>query len=86
MTGPGYVIIEASEIRRYAPEFQATLRELEARVLENSAMVWAGLSYGGLTPREKQFGRTTFLPQHFAPERRHTGQRTRPRHLGEKQL
>jgi len=68
MTGPGYVIIEASEIRRYAPEFQHTLRELEARVLENSAMVWAGLSYGGLTPREKQFGRTTFLPQHFADQ------------------
>ncbi len=68
MTGPGYVIIETSEIRRYAPEFQATPRELEARVSENSAMVWAGLSYGGLTPREKQFGRTTFLPQHFADE------------------
>ena len=68
MTGPGYVIIETSEIRRYAPEFQHTLRELEARVLENSAMVWAGLSYGGLTPREKQFGRTTFLPEFFRDE------------------
>jgi hypothetical protein len=68
MTGPGYVIIETSEIRRYAPEFQSTLRELEARLLENTVMVWGGLSYGGLTPREKQFGRTTFLPQFFADQ------------------
>jgi hypothetical protein len=65
MTGPGYVMMETSKIRRYAPEFQHTLRELEARVLENTVMVWSGLSYGGLTPREKQFGRTTFLPQFF---------------------
>jgi len=68
MTGPGYVMMETSKIKRYSPEFQHTLRELEARVMENNKMVWAGLSYGGLTPREKQFGRSTFLPQFFADE------------------
>jgi len=68
MTGPGYVMMETSKIKRYSPEFQHTLRELEARLLENTKAVWAGLSYGGLTPREKQFGRTTFLPQHFADQ------------------
>ena len=68
MTGPGYVMMETSKIKRYSPEFQHTLRELEARLLENTVMVWAGLNYGGLTPREKQFGRTTFLPQFFADE------------------
>ena len=68
MTGPGFVFVECSRIRRTSPEFQHTLRELEARVLENTVGVWAGLNYGGLTPREKQFGRTTFLPQHFADE------------------
>jgi len=66
MSGPGYVFIEAKGIRREAPEFQNSLRELEARVMENTKGVWPGMSYGGLTPREKQFGRTTFLPQFFA--------------------
>jgi len=68
MTGPGFVIAECNKIRNTYPEFQHTLRELEARALENTGAVWAGLNYGGLTPREKQFGRTTFLPQHFADE------------------
>jgi len=68
MTGPGYVFCETSRIRQEAPEFQNTLKELEARVMENSKGVWPGMSYGGLTPREKQFGRTTFLPQFFADE------------------
>lgn len=68
MTGPGFVFAECNKIREKYPEFQHTLRELEARMLENTTMVWAGLTYGGLTPREKQFGRTTFLPQFFADE------------------
>ena len=68
MTGPGFVIAETNKVRSVYPEFQHTLRELEARILENTVSVWAGLNYGGLTPREKQFGRTTFLPQLFADE------------------
>ena len=68
MTGPGYVIVECDKIKQTFPEFQHTLRELEARILENTVSVWAGLNYGGLTPRDKQFGRTTFLPQLFADE------------------
>ena len=68
MTGPGYVIVECDKIKQTFPEFQQTLRELEARILENTVSVWAGLNYGGLTPRDKQFGRTTFLPQLFADE------------------
>jgi len=66
MPGVGFVYCEAKDIRKEAPEFQNTLRELEARVMENTKGVWPGMSYGGLTPREKQFGRTTFLPQFFA--------------------
>jgi len=68
MTGPGFVFAECNKIRAEYSEFQNTLRELEARVMENTKGVWPGMTYGGLTPREKQFGRTTFLPQHFADE------------------
>lgn len=66
MPSVGFVYCEAKDIRNEAPEFQNTIRELEARVMENTKGVWPGMSYGGLTPREKQFGRTTFLPQFFA--------------------
>lgn len=68
MGGPGYVIVEADRVRQTFPEFQETLRELEARVMENTKAIWPGMTYGGLTPREKQFGRTTILPQWFADE------------------
>lgn len=68
MTGPGFVICEADKVKAQFPEFQRTLQELEARVLENTKGVWPGLTFGGLTPREKQFGRTTILPEVFADE------------------
>ncbi|GAI17167.1 unnamed protein product [marine sediment metagenome] len=63
-----YVIMEESEIRREAPEFQYSLKELEDRVLANTLRLWPGYTYGHTMPGAKQFGQTTWLPYLFADE------------------
>jgi len=63
-----YVIMEEHEIRREAPEFQYSLKELEDRVLSNTLRLWPGYTYGHTMPGQKQFGQTTWLPYLFADE------------------
>ena len=60
-----YTIVEWDKVRREAPEFQRTLRELEERMIENTLRLWSPLTYGGSKPGSKQFGRTTIPPQFF---------------------
>ena len=61
----GYVFVEWDSVRRQYPEFQKALAELEARVIEKCSRAWAPRTFGGLTPREDQFGRTSILPALF---------------------
>jgi len=64
----GFIFVERDMVKKVFPEFQQTLQEAEQRALSSTKTVWPGLTYGGLTPKENQFGRTNILPMWFADE------------------
>ena len=63
-----YVIVDADKVKHEYPEFQATLADLEVKMIDWCLSHWTGQTYGGYKPAEGQFGRTTILPEEFADE------------------
>ncbi len=63
-----YTIVEAAEIRQGMPEYVDVLIEAEDEALALADQRWPGLSYGGFSPDQSQYGRTTLLPDYYADE------------------
>ena len=61
----GYVIVEWKKLKTQFPEFQEMVAALEQKTLSFVAQAWPGMTYGRFNPKQGQFGRTTFLPEHF---------------------
>jgi len=60
------VICEYGKIKEQFPEFRDTMRALREQLINKARKDWPNLSYGGLAPKEDQFGETTLLPALFA--------------------
>jgi len=59
-----YVFCEWDSVKKEYPEYQKALAELEAEAISKAEVDWK-ISFGGLTPAEGQFGRTSILPALF---------------------
>jgi len=62
----GYVLCEYDSVKKEFPEFQATMKALEDKLIAKAEADWAPLKYGGFTPAAGQFGRTSIIPALFA--------------------
>jgi len=60
-----YVICELASVKREHSVFQRALAALEEQIIAKCNAEWAPKTFGYLTPKNNQYGRTTILPPLF---------------------
>ncbi len=58
-----YIIAPLDKVKETFPEFRDALGDLQQAVIKRAEQIWPGFTFGGLTPRQKEFGLTTILPR-----------------------
>lgn len=58
-----YIIAPLDKVKDTFPEFRQSMSALQDAVIKRAQDIWAGFTFGGLTPGSRQFGLTTMLPR-----------------------
>lgn len=58
-----YVITELNKLRKEYPNFAMGATDLQKKAIDRATAIWSGYTYGGMFPKDKQFGITTLLPR-----------------------